>query len=141
MDFLLYNRPAMENEIFNDDIYMNITDFLLACQIKPNVAGFGYLRVAIRLCIEDGELIAKVTKKLYPAVAEVCGVSSGTVERGIRTAIEQAYNRGGLLEMNKLGGAIIYKNDYKLSNSEMISTVAELIIMKRNRQNYKEKIG
>ena len=129
----------MENEIFNDDIYMNITDFLLACQIKPNVAGFGYLRVAIRLCVEDGELISRVTKKLYPAVAEVCGVSSGTVERGIRTAIEQAYNRGGLLEVNKFGGAIIYKNDYKLSNSEMISTVAELINMKRNRQISKDK--
>jgi len=125
--------------MFNDETYMKITDFLLACQIKPNVAGFGYLRVAIRLCVDDSDLITKVTKKLYPAVAQVCGVSSGTVERGIRTAIEQAYNRGGLLEMNKFGGAIIYKNDYKLSNSEMISTVAELINLKNNRETKKER--
>lgn len=129
----------MTNEIFNDEVYIEITDILLHCQIKPNVSGFDYLRTAIRMCIEDADLKTGITKRLYPEVGKLFGTSGVTVERGIRTAIESAYNRGGLLEVNELCGAVIYNNDYKLSNSEMITTIVEVLAMRKNKEALKDR--
>ena len=49
------------------------------------------------------------------------------IERNIRFAIEYAFGNKGLLGVNQIYGALIYTNDYRFSNSELIAILTEKI--------------
>lgn len=117
----------------NDDLLNEITDMLLAFKVQPEVMGFDYLRVGVQLCYEDESLKNNLTKKLYPKVAQIFATTPETVERDMRTAIENSYNNGGLLEVNEFCGEIVYNNDFKWTNGEMISTMVALIRLRETR--------
>lgn len=103
------------------------TKLLINMGITPDKLGFEYLRKAILLTIEDRTYLQKITKRLYPDIANFYGVKSTDVERCIRFSIELAYNSGGLLEINNFYNAVVYKNDYKPTNSELIAIIADKI--------------
>ena len=114
-----------------------ITDILICLKIKPNMLGFDYLRKSIELCIDDGELLNNVTKDLYPLVAKEYNVSPAIVERCIRNSITNAYKTKGLLGVNDLFDAVVYSNDFKLSNSELIAIVVEKIRIDKLKEDLK----
>lgn len=123
-----------------DDLTNEITDLLLAFKVQPEVMGFDYLRTGIKLCYQDSSLKNNITKKLYPQVAEIYNTTPGTVERDMRTAIENSYNCGGLLEVNEKCGMIVYNNDFKWTNGEMITILCELIHLKKIREKLDEHL-
>ena len=68
----------METEIY----------FLLhSLGIGAKYRGFRYLAYGIALCMEDEDYLLRVSKTLYPKIAQTFQVSSSCVERDIRTAI------------------------------------------------------
>lgn len=73
----------------NPDV--QISNMLLSLGLSSKHRGYAYLCDAIRLCAENQFLSA--TKELYPAVAQLHGVTPAQVERSIRTAINSAYRR------------------------------------------------
>jgi len=79
--------------------------------------------VAILMVIANPELIYAMTKELYPEVANKFEITPSKVERGIRHAIETAWNKGlfDALE-NVLGPGV---TEEKMANSEFIATFAE----------------
>ena len=83
--------------MIDKDLTNKITDMLLSFKVKPDNVGFDYLRTGIMLCYEDNNLKNNITKGLYPQVANIHKTKSDTVERGMRTAIDNAFNNGGLL--------------------------------------------
>ena len=105
------------------------TKLLINMGITPDKLGFEYLRKAIMLAVEDNTYLQKITNRLYPDIAKEYGVKSRDVERCIRFSIELAYNNGGLLEINNFYNAVIYKNDYKPTNSELIAIIADKIAL------------
>lgn len=105
------------------------TKLLINMGITPDKLGFEYLRKAIMLAVGDNTYLQKITKRLYPDIAKEYGVKSRDVERCIRFSIELAYNNGGLLEINNFYNAVIYKNDYKPTNSELIAIIADKIAL------------
>lgn len=113
-----------ENEAI---IYEKATNILLELKIQPGMHGFDYLRKSIELCLQDGNLVNHITTKLYPRVAEYFNVKPSIIERCIRNAINYSYKIKGLLGLNNIYDTIIYKNDFKPSNSELISIVVEKI--------------
>ena len=122
------------------DLFNEITDILLAFKVQPEIMGFDYLREGIRLCYQDSTLKNSITKKLYPKIAEKFGTTAETVERGMRTAVENSYNNGGLLEVNEKCGLIVYNNDFKWTNGEMITLLCELIRLKEIRERLDEQL-
>ena len=71
----------METEIY----------FLLhSLGIGAKYRGFRYLAYGIALCMEDEDYLLRVSKTLYPKIAQTFQVSSSCVERDIRTAISSA---------------------------------------------------
>lgn len=60
---------------------------LLECGMKPSLAGYRYLQVAVRTGIQDPWKLAKVSARLFPAVAEECGTNAACVDRNIRNAV------------------------------------------------------
>lgn len=63
---------------------------LTALGISLSEDGARYLRVGIPLYAQDRE--QRVTKELYPAVAKVCRTTGVSVEHGIRSSIQSAWD-------------------------------------------------
>lgn len=96
-------------------------EYLMKLGFNIGSISFDYLNEAIVYCLEDIDLLDAITKKLYPKVAEKFKVKPSVIERGIRCIIGRTYEQGGLLEINTLFNKIIYRNDFKFSNSEFIA--------------------
>lgn len=67
-----------------------VTNLLLRLGLTPGKDGFTQLRVGIPLYIKDP--FQRLTKELYPAIAQLCEYNSGLqVEHSIRTVIQDAW--------------------------------------------------
>ena len=95
--------------------------------IPAHIKGYGYLRKAIMLTVEDQDIINYVTKTLYPAVAKSFGTTTSRVERAIRHAIEVAWERGDVDTLNGYFGYTISRQRGKPTNSEFIAMIADKI--------------
>ena len=71
------------------DWEMYIDGELTTLGMPQDLLGYYYLITGIILSAEDISLaVSGVTKKLYPAIADICGTKTTRVERCIRHAIE-----------------------------------------------------
>ena len=95
--------------------------------MPAHIKGYQYLREAIRLTVEDMEVINAVTKVLYPAVAKKFNTTASRVERAIRHAIEVAWDRGDLETLQKYFGYTVSNAKGKPTNSEFIAMIADRI--------------
>lgn len=55
-----------------------------------------HLETAVALCIEDASYVHALSGRLYPEVALRLGATPSGVERAIRTAIQTAWQNGGI---------------------------------------------
>lgn len=111
------------------DLEVIITNIIHEIGIPAHIKGYKYLREAIKLVVNDRELINKITKKLYPAVAFKYGTTPSRVERAIRHAIETAWGRGKIETVQKLFGYTVSATKGKPTNSEFISMIADKLIV------------
>ena len=102
-----------------------VTDIIHQIGIPAHIKGYHYLRTAIILSINDGEMINSVTKMLYPTVAQKYNTTSSRVERAIRHAIEIAWDRGDVDVLNSLFGYTVHTSRGKPTNSEFIALIAD----------------
>ena len=86
-------------------------------------------REAIKLAIVNPEIINSITKKLYPTIADKFSTSASKVERAIRHAIEVAWNRGKIENINNLFGIKVYSTNEKPTNGEFIALVADKMLI------------
>lgn len=102
-----------------------VANLFLTIGIPAHIKGYQYLREAVRMVIEDRDIINRITKELYPGIAKRYGTSSSKVERAMRHAIEVAWNRGRLDTTNQLLGVNLFNERDKPTNGEFISLIAE----------------
>ena len=74
--------------------------------------------------IDDAANLEKITKMLYPNVANYYHTTTSRVERSMRHAIETAYTRGNIDVLDDYFGYTIDANKAKPTNSEFIAMVA-----------------
>ncbi|MDE6585667.1 MAG: sporulation transcription factor Spo0A [Clostridia bacterium] len=106
-----------------------ISNIFITIGIPPHIKGFSYLREGIKLAVSDPSIINKVTKELYPRIAEKYATSPSKVERAIRHAIEVAWNRGRADAISSIFGARVYIGNERPTNSEFIALVADKLIL------------
>lgn len=106
-----------------------ISNIFISIGIPANIKGYQFLREAVKLAVAEPEIIGSITKKLYPTIAERFSTSSSKVERGMRHAIEVAWNRGKIENINSLFGLKIYNNNEKPTNGELIALIADKMLM------------
>ncbi|MGE5496422.1 MAG: sporulation transcription factor Spo0A [Burkholderiales bacterium] len=109
-----------------------ITAVFLSIGIPAHIKGYHFLREAIKMVVKQPELINSITKKLYPGIAEPFETSPSKVERAIRHAIEVAWSRGKIENINQFLGYNIYTNNDKPTNGEFIALMADKLIMDRS---------
>ena len=106
-----------------------IANIFISIGIPAHIKGYQFLREAVKLAVVDPEIISSITKRLYPTIAEKFSTSSSKVERGMRHAIEVAWNRGKIENINNLFGLQIYEANEKPTNGELIALIADKMLM------------
>ena len=109
-----------------------ISAVFLSIGIPPHIKGYGFLRDAIKLVVGDRTLIDGITKVLYPRVAAQHSTSPSRVERAIRHAIDVAWQRGRIENINSFLGYKIYNCNDKPTNGEFIALMADKLLMDRS---------
>lgn len=113
--------PAPEGGSIDEQV----TNIFLTIGIPAHIKGYQYLREAVRMVLEDHEIINRITKELYPGIARRFDTSASKVERAMRHAIEVAWSRGRLDAANKMYGYKVFSPEDKPTNGEFISCVSE----------------
>lgn len=113
----------------NKQLDEKISNIFILIGIPAHIKGYQFLREAVKLAVEKPEIIGSITKQLYPTIAERFETSSSKVERGMRHAIEVAWNRGKIENINSIFGLKIYNSNEKPTNGELIALIADKMIM------------
>ncbi len=114
-----------------ESLELRVTAIIHEIGVPAHIKGYQYLREAIRLAVEDMEVINAVTKVLYPTVAKRFGTTPSRVERAIRHAIEVAWDRGDLETLQKYFGYTVSNAKGKPTNSEFIAMIADRLQLQR----------
>lgn len=115
-----------------EDLSVEITEILHQVGVPAHIKGYQYVRDAIRLTVENPDMLNSVTKILYPTVAKNFKSTSSRVERAIRHAIEVAWDRGDVEFLNSYFGYTIQSQRGKPTNSEFVAMISDKIRLKRH---------
>ncbi len=107
------------------DLQVIVSDIMHQIGVPAHIKGYQYLREAIILSIDDGEMMGSVTKLLYPTVAKKFSTTPSRVERAIRHAIEVAWDRGDVDVLSSYFGYTIQSSRGKPTNSEFIAMISD----------------
>ena len=126
------NRQNKDIQMTRSDFVKNvgnieteITNIIHEIGVPAHIKGYLYLREAIKMVIENVELLGAVTKELYPSIAKKFNTTPSRVERAIRHAIEVAWSRGKVDTINQLFGYTVHNTKGKPTNSEFIAMIAD----------------
>lgn len=98
--------------------------------IPSNVKGYNYIKEGIKETYINPNSIDKITKYLYPYIANKYNTTTSRVEGAIRHAIEISFRRGNLDTIYEIFGHSIDIDKSKPTNSNFISTIAEKLRLK-----------
>ena len=117
-----HEAPPSANSVSSEEQLANL---FLSIGIPAHIKGYGYLREAVRLVLDQPEIINRITKELYPGIARRFGTTPSKVERAMRHAIEVAWSRGRLENINQIFGYRVFEADDKPTNGEFIALIAD----------------
>lgn len=115
-----------------DSLEERIANLFLTVGIPAHIKGYQFLREAVRMVIENPDLINRITKELYPGIAHRFGTTASKVERAIRHAIEVAWNRGRIEALDEAFGRNVCSLEDKPTNGEFIALVADRLSVERS---------
>lgn len=118
-------QPQRRNRSLDE----KIANLFISVGIPAHIKGYQFLREAIKITVDDPEIINSITKKLYPSIAQTFNTTASKVERAIRHAIEVAWNRGKIENINQIFGMKIYSANEKPTNGEFIALVADKMLL------------
>lgn len=114
-----------------NDLEIEITNLIHEIGVPAHIKGYQYLRDAIKIVVEDMDILCAVTKELYPMIAKMNNTTPSRVERAIRHAIEVAWNRGRIETIDALFGYTVKNDKGKPTNSEFIAIIADKLRLER----------
>ena len=124
INHIMQSRPLPENPkktaaLKNEEIIALMKDI----GIPPHIQGYHYLKEAISQVMDNPALLNKVTKELYPNVAERMDSTPTRVERSIRHAIELVWNRDDTRHISAIFGYSEELLKEKPTNSKFIAMI------------------
>ncbi|MBE5790670.1 MAG: sporulation transcription factor Spo0A [Clostridia bacterium] len=131
-DMTAYAGEEMVLPAGESTIDEKVTNIFLSIGIPAHIKGYAYLREAVRMVVEDHDVINRITKELYPGIARRFSTTSSKVERAMRHAIEVAWSRGRLDSVNRIYGYKVFSADDKPTNGEFIALIADKVAIKQS---------
>lgn len=120
---------SLQEKNSKEDLEILATNIMHEIGIPAHVKGYQYLREAIIMVVNNIELLNKVTKNLYPGIAEKYNTTSAGVERAIRHAIEVAWERAKIDNVDNIFGYTVSPVRGKPTNSEFIAMIADKLLL------------
>lgn len=128
------NRWYIDNEQAINHVYRSLEQevmtVLAGLGTPMHVRGYGYLKTAIEMVVNNPNILSSVTKQLYPSIAEMYQTKSSCVERAMRHAIQIVFQRNRSELKVRLFDAYLDIENEKPTNTEFIATTANWIRMK-----------
>lgn len=122
---------SSDNETSNfyleHNLEADVTNIIHEIGVPAHIKGYQYLRDAIMMSVNDGEMLNSITKMLYPSIAKRHKTTPSRVERAIRHAIEVAWSRGKMDTIDELFGYTVNNGKGKPTNSEFVALIADKI--------------
>ena len=121
----------------SDEETINIctSETLRLMGVYAHLNGYRFLKKAIEFNIQNTGMAEALTKELYPAVAKMYERENWTsVERSIRTALDEAWDSGDAGEWFKLFGCSKLTRKNRPKNKQIIITLSEEINSRIARQ-------
>lgn len=100
-----------------------LTEIGMPCHLM----GYNYTVYAIKIAVENPDIINDITSVLYPTVASKYDTTGTRAERAIRHAIERAWDRADIEVIEKYFGNTISPTKGKATNSEFIFRMANIV--------------
>lgn len=116
-----------KEEYMERNLESDVTNIIHEIGVPAHIKGYQYLRDAIMMSVNDGEMLNSITKLLYPSIAKRHKTTPSRVERAIRHAIEVAWSRGKMDTIDELFGYTVSNGKGKPTNSEFVALIADKI--------------
>lgn len=104
-----------------------VTQILRTLAFPPHLLGYEYMRTAILLCLDDETLIHKVTKSLYPQIAELHSTTTCKVERAIRHSIQISIRNAPIEDLVEYICVSSNNSGRIPTNSEYIASIVDVL--------------
>lgn len=104
-----------------------ISEIFLEIGVPEHILGYRYSEFAIRIAIENPDIINAITYELYPTVANKFNTTASGAERAIRNAIECSWERISMEAMEKYFGNTVSPIKGKPTNREFIARIANIV--------------
>ncbi len=101
------------------------TYHMVKCGFQARQKGYRYLREAVCIAFYEPEVLASVTKRLYPEVAKRFDTTDKQVERAIRNAIETAWTNGNPETLKEIFQGVYKDDTTRPTNTEVIEKLVE----------------
>lgn len=121
------SKPA--SVVKQSSIDEKISSVFISIGIPAHIKGYHFLREAVKMVINEPDSINRITKELYPGIAKKFNTSASKVERAIRHAIEVAWTRGRIENINQMFGFKVYGKNDKPTNGEFIALIADKLLL------------
>ena len=125
---------AREQKTVEDDLEQRIGEMLHKLAVAPHLLGYKYLKSAILCVVKDRGMLEAITLKIYPEVARQHETTPSRVERAMRNAVENAWDRCRVETMEQVFGYSLDENKGKPSNSEFIAMIADKVLLDSSRR-------
>ncbi len=109
-----------------------LSSLFLTIGIPAHIKGYSFLREAVKMVMEQPDVINRITKELYPGIGKRFDTTASKVERAIRHAIEVAWSRGRIETLNRAFGCKVCTKEDKPTNGEFIAMIADKLSMERS---------
>ena len=110
----------MDDECSRVSVFGRTTYHMVKCGFQARQKGYRYLREAVCIAFYEPEVLASVTKRLYPEVAKRFDTTDKQVERAIRNAIETAWTNGEPEALKEFFGETYGDGTVRPTNTEVI---------------------
>jgi two-component system response regulator (stage 0 sporulation protein A) len=107
------------------EVFRRTTYHMVKMGFRARQKGYHYIREAVWMVYEKPELLACVTKSLYPELAKMFSTNSRQIERGIRSAVETAWVYGNSDAIKTFFKEIYIDEEIRPTNTEIIACLAD----------------
>lgn len=125
INHIMESRNVAKIEPADNESKERVSELIKEIGVPPHIKGFVYLKEAIALVLNKPEMLDRVTKTLYPAIADTYDATPTRVERSIRHAIELVWSRSDIGMIAQMLGYKEHQLKSKPTNSEFIAMVAD----------------
>lgn len=122
-------------DLEQDELLMQeISESLLNLGFRVKLKGYVYVREAIYYYMKSC-LVKSINAEIYTKIAQKYNVTTSSIDRAIKTSIEDTWYRKGLNDCHALFMWSVVNTEYHPTNSEFIASMSELIKLRMRRVN------